>query len=106
MASFYRLDGGSDKPQSFPSNKDIWLGAYGPKMLRLTGRLGDGWTPSYGYAPPAQIPKMQQTIGQSLTETGRKSNEVRRIYNLAGIVLESNTKKASQQGSMMNSEQD
>jgi hypothetical protein len=61
-------------------------------MLGLTGRLGDGWTPSYGYAPPAQIPKMQQTIDQSLTETGRKSNEVHRNYNLAG--------------SMMNSEQD
>jgi hypothetical protein len=75
-------------------------------MLRLTGRLGGGWTPSYRYAPPAQIPKMQQTIDQSLTETGRKSNEVHRNYNLAGIVLESNTKKASQQGSMMNSEQD
>jgi alkanesulfonate monooxygenase SsuD/methylene tetrahydromethanopterin reductase-like flavin-dependent oxidoreductase (luciferase family) len=102
---FYRLDRAQTGPRPSHSIR-IWLGAYGPKMLRLTGRLGDGWTPSYGYAPPAQIPKMQQTIDQSLTETGRKSNEVRRNYNLAGIVLESNTKKASQQGSMMNSEQD
>ena len=102
---FYRLDRAQTGPRPSHSIR-IWLSAYGPKMLRLTGRLGDGWTPSYGYAPPAQIPKMQQTIDQSLTETGRKSNEVRRNYNLAGIVLESNTKKASQQGSMMNSEQD
>lgn len=102
---FYILDRAQTGPRPSHSIR-IWLGAYGPKMLRLTGRLGDGWTPSYGYAPPAQIPKMQQTIDQSLTETGRKSNEVRRNYNLAGIVLESNTKKASQQGSMMNSEQD
>jgi hypothetical protein len=49
---------------------------------------------------------MQQTVDQSLATTGRKSNEVRRNYNLVGIVLESSTKKASQQGSMMNSEQD
>jgi hypothetical protein len=75
-------------------------------MLRLTSRLGDGWTPSYGYAPPDQLPKIQQTIDQSLAATGRKSNEVCRNYNLAGIVLESSTPKASQQGSMMNSEQD
>jgi alkanesulfonate monooxygenase SsuD/methylene tetrahydromethanopterin reductase-like flavin-dependent oxidoreductase (luciferase family) len=24
----------------------IWLGAYGPRMVRLTGRLADGWLPS------------------------------------------------------------
>ena len=102
---FYRLDGAQTGPR--PSHPiRISLGAYGPKILRLTGRLGDGWTPSYGYAPPTQIPKMQQTIDQSLTDRGRKSNEVRRNHNLACIVLESSTKKASQQGSRMNSEQD
>jgi alkanesulfonate monooxygenase SsuD/methylene tetrahydromethanopterin reductase-like flavin-dependent oxidoreductase (luciferase family) len=26
----------------------IWLGAYRPRMLRLTGRLADGWVPSLG----------------------------------------------------------
>ena len=26
----------------------IWLGAYGPRMLRTTGRLADGWVPSLG----------------------------------------------------------
>jgi phthiodiolone/phenolphthiodiolone dimycocerosates ketoreductase len=25
----------------------IWLGAHGPRMLRLTGRYADGWLPSY-----------------------------------------------------------
>jgi alkanesulfonate monooxygenase SsuD/methylene tetrahydromethanopterin reductase-like flavin-dependent oxidoreductase (luciferase family) len=101
---FYRLDGAQTGPRPFHPIR-IWLGAYGPKMLRLTDRLGDGWTPSYGYAPLDQIPKMQQTVEQSLAAAGRKSNEVRRNYNLAGIVLESSTEKASQQGSMMNSEQ-
>jgi hypothetical protein len=67
-------------------------------MLRLTSRLGDGWTPSYGYAPPDQLPKMQQTIDQSLAATGRKSNEVRRNYNLAGIVLESSTPESKSAG--------
>ena len=31
---------------------EIWLGAYKPRMLRLTGRLADGWLPSMGYAEP------------------------------------------------------
>ena len=30
----------------------IWVGAYKPRMLRLTGRLADGWLPSLGYAAP------------------------------------------------------
>jgi hypothetical protein len=67
------------------------------KMLRLTGRLGDGWTSSYGYAPPEQIPRMQHTIDQSVAAAERKTKEVRRNYNLAGIILESDTKKAGQQ---------
>jgi alkanesulfonate monooxygenase SsuD/methylene tetrahydromethanopterin reductase-like flavin-dependent oxidoreductase (luciferase family) len=53
---FYRLYGAQTGPRPSHSIR-IWLGAYGPKMLRLIGRLGDGWTPSYRYAPPAQIPK-------------------------------------------------
>ena len=101
---FYRLDGAQTGPCPFHPIR-IWLGALGPKMLRLTGRLGDGWTPSYGYAPPEQIPKMQQTIDQSLAIAGRESKEVRRNYNLAGIVLESSARKMSQQGRIMNGEQ-
>ena len=104
---FYRLDGAQTGPRPFHPIR-IWLGALGPKMLKLTGRLGDGWTPSYGYAPPDQIPGMQQTIDQSLAAAGRKRNEVRRNYNLAGIVLESDTKKEGQQQGriMMNGPQD
>ncbi len=29
----------------------IWVGAYKPRILRLTGRLADGWLPSLGYLP-------------------------------------------------------
>src|SRR5690242_19410824 len=34
---------------------EIWIGAYKPRMLRLTGRLADGWLPSQGYMPPEQV---------------------------------------------------
>ena len=33
----------------------IWVGAYKPRMLRLTGRLADGWLPSLGYAGPEEL---------------------------------------------------
>src|ERR671921_3000703 len=38
----------------------IWVGAYGPRMLNLIGRLADGWVPSLGYSPPERLPEMQQ----------------------------------------------
>jgi alkanesulfonate monooxygenase SsuD/methylene tetrahydromethanopterin reductase-like flavin-dependent oxidoreductase (luciferase family) len=41
----YRLNG--LKPGPPPTHPiGIWLGAYGPRMARLTGRLADGWLPS------------------------------------------------------------
>jgi alkanesulfonate monooxygenase SsuD/methylene tetrahydromethanopterin reductase-like flavin-dependent oxidoreductase (luciferase family) len=45
----YRLVGA--KPGPFPVHDvSIWLGAYKPRMLSLTGRLADGWLPSLGNA--------------------------------------------------------
>ena len=32
----------------------IWIGAYKPRMLALTGRKGDGWLPSLSYMEPAR----------------------------------------------------
>lgn len=43
----YRIKGVHPGPQ--PAHPvGIWLGAYGPRMLKLTGRLADGWLPSLG----------------------------------------------------------
>jgi len=36
---------------------------------------------------------MQQIIEQSISAAGRKTNDVRRNYNLAGIILESDSNK-------------
>jgi hypothetical protein len=53
---------------------------------------------------------MRQTLEQSISATGRKSNEVRRNYNLAGTIFEGDANKEGQQQEDMimvtNSEQD
>lgn len=64
----------------------IWLGAYGPRMLELTGRLADGWVPSITYAPPEKLPEMQRRINQAATAAGRQPRDVRRVYNLMGRI--------------------
>lgn len=66
----------------------IWLGSYGPRSLRLLGRLANGWLPSSSYAPPERLPEMQQRIDDSALEAGRAPREIRRIYNVMGMITD------------------
>ena len=62
----------------------IWLGAYKPRMLRLTGRRADGWLPSQGYAPPDTLGPMNAAIDEAALAAGRAPEAVRRLYNISG----------------------
>jgi alkanesulfonate monooxygenase SsuD/methylene tetrahydromethanopterin reductase-like flavin-dependent oxidoreductase (luciferase family)/hemerythrin-like domain-containing protein len=77
----YRLHGA--KPGPVPAHPiGIWLGAYKPRMLGVTGRLADGWLPSMGYVPPEQLAAMNAVIDESATAAGRSAQDVRRYYNI------------------------
>ena len=62
----------------------IWLGAYKPRMLALTGRLADGWLPSSGYAGPDELAAMNKVIDEAAVDAGRDPAAVRRLYNISG----------------------
>jgi alkanesulfonate monooxygenase SsuD/methylene tetrahydromethanopterin reductase-like flavin-dependent oxidoreductase (luciferase family)/hemerythrin-like domain-containing protein len=62
----------------------IWVGAYKPRMLRLTGRLADGWLPSAGYAGPEVLGEMNARIDEAALGAGRAPEAVRRLYNVSG----------------------
>ena len=62
----------------------IWVGALKPRMLRVTGRLADGWIPSLAYAPPEALPEMNARIDDAATAAGRAPQDVRRLYNVHG----------------------
>ena len=64
----------------------IWLGAYKPRMLRLTGQTGDGWVPSLSYLPggPADLAPMNTTIDDAAAAAGRDPAVVRRLLNISG----------------------
>jgi alkanesulfonate monooxygenase SsuD/methylene tetrahydromethanopterin reductase-like flavin-dependent oxidoreductase (luciferase family) len=82
---FYSLRG--MRPGPPPVHRiGIWVGAYGPRMLRLIGRLADGWIPSLAYSPPERLPEMQGRIDEAAQEAGRESKEIRRAYNLGGRI--------------------
>ena len=84
---FYSLRGMRPGPR--PVHEiGIWVGAYGPRMLRLIGRLADGWVPSLGYSSPKKLPEMQVRIDEAAAEAGRKPGEIRRAYNVGGRIGE------------------
>jgi alkanesulfonate monooxygenase SsuD/methylene tetrahydromethanopterin reductase-like flavin-dependent oxidoreductase (luciferase family) len=67
---------------------EIWIGAYKPRMLALTGRLADGWLPSAGNLPPEEVPERQARIDEAATEAGRDPASIRRLYNVSGAIGE------------------
>src|ERR671932_1790772 len=84
---FYSLRG--MRPGPHPVHEiGIWVGAYRPRMLRLIGRLADGWVPSLGYLPPEKLPEMQKRIDEAAVGAGREPKEIRRAYNLGGRIGE------------------
>jgi alkanesulfonate monooxygenase SsuD/methylene tetrahydromethanopterin reductase-like flavin-dependent oxidoreductase (luciferase family) len=64
----------------------IWLGAYKPRMLRLTGRLADGWIPSLGRVGPDALREAAATIDEAAREVGRDPAEVQRLLNVSGAI--------------------
>ena len=73
----YRIAGAHPGPA--PAHRiGIWIGAYRPRMLRLTGRLGDGWVPSLGgrYLAAADALRMQDAIDEAARRAGRDPGEV------------------------------
>lgn len=64
----------------------LWLGVTGPRALRLTGELADGWIPSMSYVPPSQAAKSNAIIDKAARAAGREPSAIRRIYNIGGDV--------------------
>jgi alkanesulfonate monooxygenase SsuD/methylene tetrahydromethanopterin reductase-like flavin-dependent oxidoreductase (luciferase family) len=63
----------------------IWLGTYGPRALELTGRVADGWVPSFR-GDIAKIAEMTRRLDESLAAAGRSSDPFRRILNVSGSI--------------------
>jgi alkanesulfonate monooxygenase SsuD/methylene tetrahydromethanopterin reductase-like flavin-dependent oxidoreductase (luciferase family) len=81
LRDFWQGDGKYDGPK--PAHRiGIWIGAYKPRMLRITGALGDGWVPSQSYLPTEQVPDAMKRIDDAAAAEGRDPRDIRRLYNL------------------------
>ncbi|MFF4986663.1 LLM class flavin-dependent oxidoreductase [Streptosporangium saharense] len=63
----------------------LWLGTVGPRALRLTGRIADGWLPSATRIPPHALADANRVIDDAATAAGRRPADIRRLYNLPGL---------------------
>jgi len=82
----YRLAGANSGP--LPAHQiGIWLGVYGPRALRLTGRLADGWVPSLrGEIVP--LADGAARLDQAASDAGRSPAEIRRVLNVNGEITD------------------
>ena len=78
---FYQLAGlNAGPPPAHPIG--IWLGAYRPRMLALTGRAADGWVPSLGYLKPEDMDEAGAHIDDAARAAGRDPSAIRRVLNV------------------------
>jgi alkanesulfonate monooxygenase SsuD/methylene tetrahydromethanopterin reductase-like flavin-dependent oxidoreductase (luciferase family) len=82
----YRLAGAQSGP--VPAHPiGIWLGVYGPRALKLAGRVADGWVPSFrGELNP--LLEMAARLDEGAAEAGRDPGELRRVLNVGGAITD------------------
>jgi alkanesulfonate monooxygenase SsuD/methylene tetrahydromethanopterin reductase-like flavin-dependent oxidoreductase (luciferase family) len=82
----YRLAGAHSGP--VPVHPiGIWLGVYGPRALRLAGRLADGWVPSL-QREIAPLAEGSARLDDAAATAGREPSEIRRVINVNGQITD------------------
>lgn len=82
----YRLRGAHSGP--VPAHPiGIWLGVYGPQALKLTGRVADGWVPSFRGDLKA-LAAMTKRLDDAAAQAGRDPANIRRILNVSGEITD------------------
>lgn len=82
---YYQIIGAQPGPA--PSKQPhIWVGALGPKMLRLTGAKAHGLWISLPYVPPDKLPWFNERVDEGAQSADRNPDDIRRGYNLMGVI--------------------
>ncbi len=81
----YQVQGA--RPGPAPAHRiPIWVGASGPKMLRLTGQQADGVLVSTSYESRQRLLEINRLIDEGAEAAGRAVTGIRRGYNLMGVL--------------------
>jgi alkanesulfonate monooxygenase SsuD/methylene tetrahydromethanopterin reductase-like flavin-dependent oxidoreductase (luciferase family) len=82
---FYQVKGA--RPGPAPAHRvRIWTGAYGDRMLHITGRLADGIYVSSAYVSDEGLKRSNRLIDEGAQQVGRNPQDIRRGYNMMGVL--------------------
>jgi alkanesulfonate monooxygenase SsuD/methylene tetrahydromethanopterin reductase-like flavin-dependent oxidoreductase (luciferase family) len=84
---FYHLRGVHSGPLPV-HDIGIWVGVYGPRALRLTGRLADGWVPSIRADVRARLAEMNDRVDEGAADADRDPSAIRRVFNVNGSITD------------------
>jgi alkanesulfonate monooxygenase SsuD/methylene tetrahydromethanopterin reductase-like flavin-dependent oxidoreductase (luciferase family) len=84
--SYYRLSGAHSGPVPIHPI-GIWLGVYGPRALRLLGRLADGWVPSLR-GEISFLRDGSARIDDAAAAAGRDPRDIQRVANVNGRITD------------------
>ena len=77
----FHLDGVTLRPRPMQDPIDVWLGGTSPSELRRTGRLGDGWLPSF------TVPSEVEAGWATITEVAVRHDRAIEDEHLGVLVL-------------------
>src|SRR5207245_9768221 len=80
----YRLGGALCGPVPV-HDISIWVGEFTPRMLRLVGRLADGWWPTVAGLRPGDLTAGNAVIDAAAARAGREPHMIRRLLNLGAV---------------------
>jgi alkanesulfonate monooxygenase SsuD/methylene tetrahydromethanopterin reductase-like flavin-dependent oxidoreductase (luciferase family) len=83
--TYYQVEGAKRGPRP-AHNIGIWVGAYKPRILNMTGRVADGWLPTLAYLEGgvADLEAMNTYIDEGAASAGRDPSSIRRLLNISG----------------------
>src|ERR1700730_3961562 len=81
---YYRLAGALRGPAPM-HDISIWVGAFKPRMLRLVGRLADGWWPTVAGLKPGDLTAGNAVNHPEAAPAGRDPRAIRRLLNLGAV---------------------
>ena len=85
VGTYYSAKGAKPGPE--PAHDiGIWLGAYKPRMLELTGAAADGWLPSIGRMDASAVTDANARIDDAAQAAERDPRDVTRLANVGGEV--------------------
>ncbi len=84
---FHSVDGATLQPKPVNGPLSVFIGAAGPRMLRLAGSLADGWIKNGGWpASPEAYAELQEQVERGAEAAGRDPGTLRRVVNCTAYV--------------------